>query len=199
MSHSPPFIESTAAAPRQAVEVEPEVRREVIVTARWSILAGVDLRETIAATTVAGATIELWSDAESPASNGSLARPGLVLTFWRQDDPGDSHSRTILAAFGSAPAVVPALHGDPVAPSADFQLSIHHSFLSLDVIADRPLLRLTHRDQTPARFGASIFCRSILPELLGLRGGQYRLDEVRLDRPRLTRCAVWFDRCRHAV
>lgn len=181
MPHSASIESRLAGQPRRVVEVRPAWRRETILTARWRVHAA-DPAQAIGATLFAGATLAGFEADADAALGDSPAEPRFVLTFWREDAASPDAPPILLASFASRQAMH-LVEGPPPAP-AEFRFEFHRACASIDVDAAGAgsILRITHRDGAASRVGAAAYCHSILPELLALRGGQYRLEEIRLDR-----------------
>ena len=119
----------------------------------------------------------------SAAPDGSAHRA----EFWIDDDPGrPGSSRRVLVMFVSE--AVPEAEDDNGEPTsgrariADFHILRHSDgVFHLDVIprVGPAALRLTRIIQPGGR--APTWVRSILPELLGLAGGEYDLIDARVE------------------
>lgn len=152
---------------------------EVLLDVRWRVYSPATGAEEIASTVLAGATLECGPLAEGVFEPETvLNRRSLTLTFWREAPQG----RARLAVYCSTPRVKFASAPGTPAQAAVFQLAVHRAAWSVDVTAQRSILRFTHFECAGASGPGITCCRSILPELLGLRGGQYRLAEVHVGR-----------------
>ncbi len=196
MPHSASIDGLLIGQPRRVVEVRPAWRRETILAARWGVYAA-DHSHAIGATRTAGATLACFVPEVDSTLRDSTREPRLELTFWREAGGSPDAPPIILASFASL-AAMPLVEGQSPAP-AEFHFAMHRTFTSVDVAGDRPILRVTHGDGACARNGAAAYCHSILPELLALRGGQYRLNEVRLDRALAARFAAPAASAREAI
>ncbi len=181
--------------PRRVAAPRPTWRRETIFAARWRVHAA-GPAHSIGATLLAGAEVDCFlNDAEEAMQNPPGGR--FLLTFWREAGEAPGSPRAVLASFASREAI--GLTEQETAAPAEFHFAIHRTHASVDVVGERAILRATHRDGASPRVGAAAYCQSILPELLGLRGGQYRLDEVRLERAAAARFAAPDATAREAV
>jgi len=137
----------------------------------------------IADTATAGADIELLSEAISAASESGHRY--LLLTFWIDRGTPERPERDVLAAFTDDPASHPQPLGVDVQLAA-FEFTNAGESLSVDIVAAKPLLRITQVSGSSEQL-TMVWCQGIVHELLGLGGGQYRLDTIRIDRSLLSR------------
>ncbi len=173
-----------------------ERRRSCLISARWRV--HVPRRgEVIADTATAGADLELFSQNYRPAREPERDVGGrLALTFWIDRGTQDEPQREALAAFVQNPAL--DLGAMMVkAQTAVFELAEIGDAISLLVSDGKPRLSLTQVRRAPGERPAW-WCRSCIHELLGLAGGQYRLEEVRLDLPLVSIVAASMIRAREA-
>ncbi len=153
--------------------------RVILLDVCWRVHAPATGPGEIASTALAGVTLECNRPADSLCEYDGLSSGGaLTLTFWCDRPQG----RATLAVYCSKPKLKIAAAPASEAHAATFQLAVHRAGWSVDVTANKPVLRFTHIERGGADGTLIACCRSILPELLGLRGGQYRLAEVHVER-----------------
>lgn len=158
-----------------------EPHRVTLASARWRVHVP-HQGQVIADTTTAGADLELIGESHGPVSETERCpAERLALTFWIDRGSPDEPQRVVLASF----AQHPDLDSEPLSRGASiacFELVDLGDAISLVVSDGMPLLCLTQLRRAPGE-RPMLWCRSRLHELLGLIGGQYRLEEVRLDLP----------------
>lgn len=168
----------------RSVQVQPplvEPRRLTLISARWQVHVPPQ-GDVIAATATAGADLELVGESHCTALESDRGVAGrLALTFWIDRGTPDEPQRVVLGTFIQNPAVE---LGAPAgrAMIAEFDLVDLGDAISVVVADDRPLLRLT-QVRRAAGEQPMLWCHSCIHELLGLSGGQYRLEEVSVDYP----------------
>lgn len=152
--------------------------RHLIVSAQWAVHRS-DGEGDIPDVARAGADIELHSVAAASRIARANAAMPLSLTFWVEEPSGE---RRILAVFGEALSDFCPGSGQSVQP-ARFECTREADAFSLHVSGESTLLSLSAIDG--AMSAGAIWCRSALHHLLQLEGGQYRLEDVWLDRERI--------------
>ena len=171
------------------VQSPPDKARPLtLVSARWRVHVPLQ-GEVIADTTTAGADIELINPTGRPARMSQRDAAGcLALVFWINRGTEEVPQRAVLAAFVHNPT----LDLGPLTvrtQTASFEIAYLDEVINVAVSDGKPLLELTQVRPAPGK-RPMLWCRSRLHELLGLGGGQYRLDEVRLDLPLVSRVAT---------
>lgn len=184
MAHGPHLV--SPARSRRSQDHAPRLSpRECLASARWQVHVPTHGQE-IAGTAVAGADVELLSDALPPSSEAGRRPSGrLLLTFWIDRGTPERPEREVLAVFSDDPTIPFESPGVDVQVAA-FEFTTTGDSLSVDIAGDKPLLRITQVSGS-AEHQTMAWCQGIVHELLALEGGQYRLDAVHSDRSLISR------------